>query len=224
MDQQDDASGAGGAGFGQGEVAPAELDAGTGGAHATRVAVWDAPPAVECGGRFAVRVGVTCSAKSRPDGWRVEVRDHTGARRATATLDGDRWPGTDALYHTAVALVAPDTEGSYTWEAAALTDPGPGTGAAAATGAAVATGPAVATGATATTSAAAAESPAAPHAQCSTLFRVRVVPAPECLLTVVATNAESGSPVEGARVVAHPYRAVTDARGAVELSDADIWS
>lgn len=48
-------------------------------------------------------------------------------------------------------------------------------------------------------------------------FGVRVVSAPACRLTVVAVDAESGEPVAGARVVAHPYRAVTDERGAAEL-------
>ena len=48
-------------------------------------------------------------------------------------------------------------------------------------------------------------------------FGVRVVSAPACRLTVVAADAESGEPVAGARVVAHPYRAVTDERGAAEL-------
>ena len=46
---------------------------------------------------------------------------------------------------------------------------------------------------------------------------MRVVSAPECLLAVTAVDAESGAPVEGARVVAHPYRTVTDARGMAEL-------
>ncbi len=46
---------------------------------------------------------------------------------------------------------------------------------------------------------------------------MRVVAAPECLVTVAAVDAESGAPVEGARVVAHPYRAVTGARGVAEL-------
>ena len=46
---------------------------------------------------------------------------------------------------------------------------------------------------------------------------VRVVSAPACRLTVVAVDAKSGKPVEGARVVAHPYRAVTDERGVAEM-------
>ena len=84
--------------------------------HATRVVVWDVPPAVERGRRFAVRLGVACSAGCRPDGWRVEVRDHQGGSRATAALGGEPWPGTDALYHAEVALVAPDAVGLYAWE------------------------------------------------------------------------------------------------------------
>ncbi|HEX7080387.1 MAG TPA: hypothetical protein VF329_05190 [Gammaproteobacteria bacterium] len=36
-------------------------------------------------------------------------------------------------------------------------------------------------------------------------------------MTVVAVDRQSGLPVKGARVVAHPYRAVTDERGVAEL-------
>ncbi len=153
-------------------------------AHDLRIVVWDAPAAVERGKRFAIRVGLSCSSRRRPAGWTVEVRDQDGERRATTTLGDDPWPGTDALYHAEVALIAPDAEGLHTWEAAA---------ALANDGAAVA------------------------HAGCNARFGVRVVSAPACVLTVVATDAETGSPVEGARVVAHPYRTVTDERGVATL-------
>ena len=150
--------------------------------HDTRVVVWDTPPAVERGKRFAIRVGVACSSKCRPAGWVVEVRDHEGERRATTTLGDDPWPGADALYHAEVALVAPDAEGLHTWEAKALTG-----------------------------------APAVAHAAGSSSFGVRVAAAPACILTVVALDAQSETPVEGARVVAHPYRAVTDERGVAQL-------
>ena len=62
---------------------------------------------------------------------------------------------------------------------------------------------------------AAADRPA--HAAASAQFHVRAVPAPECLVKVVAVEAASGAPVRGARVVVHPYRTVTDERGVAEL-------
>ncbi len=153
--------------------------------HAMRLVVWDTPPAIERGQRFAVRLGVACSAGCPPAGWAVEVRGHDGELRATSALGDEPWPGTDALYHAEVALTAPDAEGLYTWEAAARTDGADGTDVA--------------------------------HAGGSARFGVRVVSPPACLLTVVALDAESGTPVSGARVVAHPYRAVTDARGVAEI-------
>ena len=158
-----------------------EADAGAGEPREARVVVWDAPSAVERGKRFAVRVGVACPSTC-PSGWAVEVRDHAGEQRETATLGDEPWPGTDGLHHAEVGLVAPAAEGLYTWEAALLTD-----------GLAVA------------------------HSAGSARFGVRVVSAPECLVTVAAVYAENGAPVEGARVVAHPYRTVTDARGEAEL-------
>ncbi len=64
---------------------------------------------------------------------------------------------------------------------------------------------------------AAAAGAALPHGEGAAGFGVRVAPAPECRLRVEAVNGESRDPVAGAKVVAHPYRAVTDARGVAEL-------
>jgi hypothetical protein len=55
------------------------------------------------------------------------------------------------------------------------------------------------------------------HTAVSARFHVRAVPAPECLVKVVAVDAASRQPVRGARVVVHPYRAVTDEHGVAEL-------
>ena len=57
----------------------------------------------------------------------------------------------------------------------------------------------------------------AAHAAATAAFQVRTVPPPECLVKVVAVDAVSRTPVCGARVVVHPYRAVTDAQGVAEL-------
>ena len=56
-----------------------------------------------------------------------------------------------------------------------------------------------------------------PHAECIASFGVRVVPTPECLLTVLAIDVESQTPVKGAKVVVHPYKAFTDERGVAEV-------
>jgi hypothetical protein len=56
-----------------------------------------------------------------------------------------------------------------------------------------------------------------PHAECIAGFGVRIVPVPECLLTVVAIDMESQTPVKGAKVVVHPYKAFTDERGVAEV-------
>jgi hypothetical protein len=55
------------------------------------------------------------------------------------------------------------------------------------------------------------------HAAASAGFNVRVVPAAQCRLEVIAVDAKSRTPVEGARVVVHPYRASTDEDGVAEL-------
>ena len=180
MVQQDDQPGAPDAN--RVEAPPGEAEAGSDKPHDMRVVVWDTPPAVERGARFAVRLGVACSARCRLADRVVEVRDHEGERRATSALGDEVWPGTEALYHAEVDLAAPDAEGLYTWRAAAR-----------------------------------ASDAAVAHSAGSATFHVRVVSAPACLVTVVAADAESRAPVEGARVVAHPYRAVTDERGVAQL-------
>ena len=245
-------------------ASPRTADAGAAVPDAARVLVWDVPAVIERGKRFTVKIGVTSSSARRSDDWQVEVRDHEGGSRATATVGEEPWPGTDALHHVEVALVAPKAEGLYTWEATAVTgtaaatgdrsgaggtaepsgvaEPGgtaepsgvaePGGAAApggvAEPGGAVdpGCGVAVTGGATEPSGAVEPDDAAAPggvadaHTGGRARFGVRVVPAPDCRVTVVALDAASRTPVEGARVVAHPYRSVTDERGMAELQVA----
>jgi hypothetical protein len=55
------------------------------------------------------------------------------------------------------------------------------------------------------------------HAAGSSGFTVKVVAAPDCEVTVEAFNRDRQTPVEGAHVLMHPYRAFTDANGAAKL-------
>jgi hypothetical protein len=56
-----------------------------------------------------------------------------------------------------------------------------------------------------------------PHASGSFPVCVRVVSAPECEVTVSAVDREQQTPIKGARVVMHPYRAVTDESGIAKV-------
>ena len=154
--------------------------------HDTQVVVWDVPATIECGETFSVKLGVKCSGECQTDGWAVEVRDHEGKKRATATTGGEPWPDTAGLHYVEVELSAPEDEGLHTWEAMA-----PGNGL--------------------------ADGPDIPHAEVVARFGVRAVPTPECLLTVVAIDLESQTPVEGAKVVLHPYKTFTNERGVAEV-------
>src|SRR6185503_12826709 len=51
------------------------------------------------------------------------------------------------------------------------------------------------------------------HAPGSCPRIVRVVAAPDCQVTVRVLDRETQTPIEGARVVMHPYRAATDENG-----------
>jgi len=56
-----------------------------------------------------------------------------------------------------------------------------------------------------------------PHAEGFASFGVRVVSHPDYLVTVETVDKESQTPLSGARVVMHPYKAVTDERGIAEV-------
>jgi hypothetical protein len=54
---------------------------------------------------------------------------------------------------------------------------------------------------------------ALPHAAGSVGLSLRVVNPPECEVTVEAFDRENRTPIKGARIVMHPYRAMTDENG-----------
>lgn len=55
------------------------------------------------------------------------------------------------------------------------------------------------------------------HEVASARFQIRTARAPECRLKVIAVDARSRVPVPGAKVVVHPYHALTNAEGVAEL-------
>jgi hypothetical protein len=56
-----------------------------------------------------------------------------------------------------------------------------------------------------------------PHNQGCVSFGIRVVGCPECLVTVETVDRETQTPLSGAHVVMHPYRAITNDRGVAEV-------
>jgi hypothetical protein len=57
----------------------------------------------------------------------------------------------------------------------------------------------------------------APHAAGSFTFAVKVVSPPDHEVTVEAFDSETQTPIKGAHVLLHPYRAYTDERGVAKL-------
>jgi len=165
--------------------------------HNRSLVVWDVPSAIARGESFAIKAGLKCEAECLPENWALEVRNHEGSAIANAVIGDQPWPDTAALYAAEIELVAPDSEGQFGWEVVAPV---------------VKDEQAVAAGQ------AAAAGDGAGHAEASARFNLSVVPAAECLLTVVAIDRESQQPVSGLKVVIHPYRAVTDERGVAELN------
>jgi len=55
------------------------------------------------------------------------------------------------------------------------------------------------------------------HAEGSSSFGVRVVSPPDCLVMVETVDTITQTPISDARVVMHPYKAVSDERGVAEV-------
>jgi hypothetical protein len=154
--------------------------------HATRIVVWDTPPAVECGAAFKLKVGVKCAAECGGAARHVEICNEDGRSVARAAVGDVPLPGTSALHYAELELLAPTAEGLHAWEARAdaVVD--------AATGSAT-------------------------HSAASAAFSIRAVRPPECVLKVVAVDARTQIAIPGAKVVVHPYHALTDEHGIAEL-------
>ncbi len=161
--------------------------------HTTHVLTWKIPTAIAVGERFRMKVGITCSNECDQTQRDFEIHDHEGVPVATATLGGDRWPGTTGLYFAEVELEAPAGEGLYSWTVVAPE----------------------------WESAVGGSDVGVGHAEGSVSFGVRVVPHPEYRVRVEAVDKASQAPLAGARVVMHPYQEVTDAGGVVEVRVAE---
>jgi hypothetical protein len=81
----------------------------------TSLAVWDIPSPVVTGERFEIKIGAKSAAACVLGGKPIEVCDQTGAVVARGSLGETPWPGTGALYWTAVELLAPAESGLRTW-------------------------------------------------------------------------------------------------------------
>ena len=137
-----------------------------------------------------MKMGMKCFADCPLTNTEFAIYNHKGAQVAAGTLPGDRWPGTTGLYVAEVELEAPAEKGLYTWSVQLPGRyPGQFPGSPAGT----------------------------PHAEGSISFGVRVVGAPEYLVTVKTVDRVSQKPLQGTHVVMHPYRAVTDERGVAEV-------
>ena len=59
-----------------------------------------------------------------------------------------------------------------------------------------------------------------PHAASTLAMSIRVVSPPDCEITIEALDREKQTPIKGARVVMHPYRATTDENGIARVKVA----
>jgi hypothetical protein len=173
------------------EVSPDGVDGGEETkSHTTNVVVWDIPSAIVVGERFRIKVGLKCSDDCDLANSEFGIYDHEEKSVATGRLSGETWPGTTGLYVAEVELEAPATEGLYTWS---VKSPSTMLGTSLGSDAEI------------------------PHAEGSISFGVRVVSHPEYLVTVETVDQVSQTPLSGARVVMHPYKAVTDERGIAQV-------
>ena len=85
------------------------------GPQSTSLAVWAVPSPVVAGERFAVNVGAKSSAGCELKGRGVEIRNAADEVVARGRLGDTPWPGTAALYWTALELPAPPQQGLCSW-------------------------------------------------------------------------------------------------------------
>jgi hypothetical protein len=158
--------------------------------HAVSVVAWDIPSAIAVGEMFRMKVGIKCADECDLANMPFGIFDEHGTQVASGMLPPERWPGTTGLHVAEVELEAPAAEGLYTWSVK---------------------GPSTRLGASSE-----AEGEIA-HAEESISFGVRVVGRPEFLVTVETVDGSDHTPLSGARVVMHPYRAVTDEHGIAKV-------
>ena len=149
-----------------------------------------------------MKVGIKCSEDCRLGGMAFGVFNHDGVCVAEGTASGDVWPGTTGLYFAEIELEAPGDEGLYTWTV--KSSPVPGSAIAVEEGTAPAPG-------------AGGSHDEVSHTEGSGSFGVRVVSHPEHLVRIEAVDHDGQTPVGGAHIVMHPYKAVTNDRGVAEL-------
>ncbi|HUF72318.1 MAG TPA: hypothetical protein VMR74_05400 [Gammaproteobacteria bacterium] len=175
----------------------------TGASHKRSIVVWDLPSAVVGGTTFTIKLGIKCESLCRPENWSLDVRNREGRRLASVAVGATAWPGTEALYGAELELAAPAAEGLYRYEVIAAAD--------------AYAGRAPPDNDSAHDQPPPGESAAAPHDAVTAGFNVRAVPEAHYRLTVIAIERRSQAPVQGAKVVVHPYRALTDEHGVAEL-------
>ena len=197
-------------------------------AHITNVVVWDIPSAIVVGEKFRIKVGMKCSAECDLTGSHFEIYDHGVEESGIGDQGSEAGSG----------IGDPGSE-----EGSGIRDPGSEEGSGirdrgSREGTRVATGTLSGDVWPGTTGLYVAEveleAPAAeglytwsvrslgsdaeiPHPDGSISFGVRVVSHPEYLVTVETVDKESQMPLSGARVVMHPYKAVTDERGIAQV-------
>jgi hypothetical protein len=85
--------------------------------QSTSLAVWAVPSPVLQGSQFKVKVGVKSTWAYALKGALIEILDESGTRAGGGALGDSPWPGTSALYWAEIELIAPRSEGVYSWSA-----------------------------------------------------------------------------------------------------------
>jgi hypothetical protein len=182
------------------DVSPDVVDAGEEMTpHTTNVVVWDIPSAIVVGKRFRMKVGMKCSNECDLTGSHFEIYDHgvEGSKEGSGIRDQGSGEWARVATGTLTGQHWPGTTGLYVTEVE-LEAP-------------------VAEGLYTWSVRSLGPDAEIPHTEGSVSFGVRVVGHPEYLVTVETVDKESQTPLIGARVVMHPYKAVTDERGIAKV-------
>ena len=85
--------------------------------HTTSMVVWDVPSPIVLNSKFAIKVGVKCSAECKLAGQAITICDHEQTPVATARLSDAVLSASSPLHWAEVELQAPGAEGYFDWTA-----------------------------------------------------------------------------------------------------------
>ncbi len=85
--------------------------------HVKSLVVWNVPPAIQCGEKFSINLGVKCLYGCLPHDWVFQITNEDGVEQSNVLVGDDHYSGTESLFYRSIELKAPKVSGLYEWNA-----------------------------------------------------------------------------------------------------------